>query len=147
MKKSILFCTAILLLAAASCSGHKENDGDNSAYTTLPPAGTTIVADSMKVTEDPLNHFTFSVKVKANNNTKYGVYDVEASWGPNTAASQFTMPRGGEKLKPVLRKGTAPYTYIIGFHYDKDTAFYDYYQVNGNRGTIEAKYLKGYSFK
>ncbi len=147
MKKCILFCCSFVLLIVASCSGHKDNDGDNGTYTP-PPAGNTVAADSVKIADDP-NNFTYKVTIKAGTNSAaYGVYDVIAEWGPNTAASQFTMPRGGEKLKPIIKKGTAPYTYIIGFHYGNDKkTFYDYYQVSGNKGMIEAKYLKAYSFK
>ncbi|MDR3681354.1 MAG: hypothetical protein P4L41_15415 [Flavipsychrobacter sp.] len=146
MKKCILFCCSFVLLIAASCSGHKDND-DNGTYAP-PPPGHIVAADSVKVKDDP-NNFTYKVTVKTGDNTaSYGVYDVVAEWGPNTAESQFTMPRGGEKLKPLIKKGTEPYTYIIGFHYGDDKkTFYDYYQVTGTKGMVEAKYIKAYSFK
>jgi hypothetical protein len=148
MKNCIVVCCSFVLLIVASCSDHKENAGTNNATYTPPPAGITITADSVKITGDPLNNFIFSVTVKANSNTqRYGVYDVVTAWGPNIAKGQFTMPRGGENLKPLLKRGTAPYTCIIGFCYGTDTTFYDYYQAAGNRGSVEMKYIKAYSFK
>lgn len=106
-----------------------------------------MACDSMRVTNDPLNHFYFSVKVVANEASKYGTYTIKASYGPNDATSQFTMPKGGEHFLPVIQKGTEPYTYIVGFHYENNKTFYDYYQVSAQRGQIAMKYLKAYSFK
>lgn len=96
---------------------------------------------------DPLNHFSFSVKIVATQYSKSGTYDVVAAWGPDVARSSFTMPQGADNLKPILQKGKEPNTYIIGFHYGDDSKFYDYYEIDGAAGNIGMKYIKGYSFK
>ncbi|RYY51524.1 MAG: hypothetical protein EOO06_00545 [Chitinophagaceae bacterium] len=111
-------------------------------------AGLVMVADSMPITEDPLNKPYFTVKLISTEHTAhYGAYKVVADWAKNHAESEFAMPRGGEQLKPVLRKSNEPYTYVIGFHYEDEPEFYDYYQVSAARGEIKMKYLKAYSFK
>ncbi|XZF13612.1 hypothetical protein ACTHGU_17665 [Chitinophagaceae bacterium MMS25-I14] len=139
----LVLCSSMVLF---SC-GQKASEHNEETHFDPPPAGTVIAADSVPV-QDALNHFTFSVKVVSNEHSDhYGVYDVKAAYGPNTADGQFTMPKGGEELKPLLRKGKEENTYIIGFHYGTDTAFYEYYEVNGQHGQITMAYLKGYSFK
>ena len=57
------------------------------------------------------------------------------------------MPAGGEHLKPVIREGSKPYSYVVGFYYGKDSAFYEYFLVVGGAKKIEMKYIKVYSFK
>jgi hypothetical protein len=110
-----------------------------------PPAGTIVTADSMAVTNDPLNRFNFSVIIKTNEYSNRGTYAIEAAYGPNTAEGMFTMPRGGSHLKPVLHKGKEAYTYIIGFEYQHK--FYDYYVVRGSKNAIEIKNIKAYTFQ
>ena len=112
----------------------------------FPKPGTVVAAAQMPVTDDPLNHFIFSVKVIADSNVQSGVYDIDADFGPNFATSQLTMPQGKEDLKPILRKGSEPYTYIIGFTLPGDTTFYEYFEVSSNRQATKMRYLKAYSF-
>ncbi len=111
------------------------------------PAGTVIAADSMPVTEDKLNHFTFSVKILSTGKTGKGHYQAEAAWGHNIATGEFVMPRNDYPLIPVLKRSSEPYTYIIGFYIKGDTTFYDYYKINGTRQTIGMNYTKGYRFQ
>lgn len=111
------------------------------------PAGTIIAADSMRFTEDKLNDFYFAVKVTTTEHSDKGTYAVEASVGPKEAASKFTMPRGGEEVVPVLKKGDEPFSYIIGFYYNNDTTFYDYYKIAADASTIQMKYTKAYAIK
>ena len=100
----------------------------------------------MPITDDPLNKFIFSIKVIADSNIKAGVYDVDVDYGPNFAEGTFTMPKGGEDLKPVIRKGAAPYTYIIGFKVAGDTTFYDYFEVSSSRTNTKMQYIRAYTF-
>jgi hypothetical protein len=113
----------------------------------LPKPGNVVAADSMEATTaDKLNHFNFTVRVIADSNVASGVYDVDADFGPNFSTGQFTMPKGGEALKPLIRKGSAPYTFIIGFRVNGDTTFYDYFEVSSNRHATKMQYLKAYTF-
>jgi len=145
----------VLIIFCSSCNSNtaggpatKSNSllavNDIDQYTP-PPPGTIVATDSMPVTDDPLNHFTFSVKIKANEYSKKGTYSILASYGPNEGNGMFTMPRGGGNLKPVLRRSKEAYTYIIGFEYQHK--FYEYYKVSGSKGTIEIKNIKAYSFQ
>lgn len=137
MKKYLL----PILLFINACAGSNE---DNQPKHTAPGTGTIMAADSMDVAEDKLNGYMFSVAVIATDSSINGEYDVEANWGNNMANSTIRMPHGGEHLKPLLRKGAEPYTYILGFHFDTDTIFHDYYQVSADRGQIMMKYIKAY---
>ena len=146
MKKYFFLSTLCMLLIVACSSKQSGHSGhkDNNNYAP-PPAGKVIASESQPITNDPLNHFNFIVKVITTEYSNYGTYTVEADWGPDNATNQFTMPRGGEHLKPVLKKGSEPYTYIVGFYYNNK--FYDYYQVKGAKNNIEMKYIKAYSFE
>ena len=100
----------------------------------------------MPVTDDPLNHFVFSVNVIADSNVRAGVYDVDVNYGPNFSEGQFTMPKGGEDLKPVIKKGSMPSTFIIGFRVPGDTTFYDYFEISSSIRTTKMQYVKAYTF-
>lgn len=136
----------MLLLAACgnATSGNAAGKHGNNNYTP-PAAGTVIASQSTPITNDPLNHFDFTVKLIASEYSNYGTYTVKAAWGPDTATEQFTMPKGGTHLKPVLKKGTGAYSYVVGFYYDNK--FYDYYQIKGAKDNIEMKYISAYSFQ
>ena len=135
---------AICSLLTMACNNSQNNPGP--AAKQFPKPGTIVASDEMPVTEDKLNNFKFSIKIVADSNVKAGVYDVDADFGPNFAEGQFTMPKGGEAFMPVIRKGAAPYTFIVGFKVDGDTTFYDYFEVSSNRNTTKMQYLKAYSF-
>ena len=144
MKRSI-YLLAIIPVVLSACSDTGNSNIEQKAKQ-FPKPGTIVAKAEMPVTEDKLNHFTFSVKVIADSNVKAGVYDVDADFGPNFAEGQLIMPKGGEHLLPVIRKGTAPYTYIIGFKADNDTTFYDYFEVSSNRSVTKMQYVKAYTF-
>jgi len=148
MYKKLLTSLCIIALLAVACNSKPQTTGEEQTNDYTPPApGTIIAAKSMPITGDQLNHFNFSVQVATNQYSKNGTYDVTVAWGPETAKGAFTMPQGGGNLKPVIRKTDTAYTYIIGFYSGNDKTFYDYYQVSGQKGNIEMKYIKGYSFK
>jgi hypothetical protein len=146
------YTAVILLISLTSTSCHdvqsdKRKQQETNIEKRIEP-GSVMVADSMPIVENPLTKPYFSVKLISTDHTAhYGAYKVVADWGMNHAESEFAMPRGGEKLKPVLRKGNEPYSYIVGFYYEDEAEFYDYYQVSAARGEIKMKYLKAYSFK
>jgi hypothetical protein len=150
MKNYAAVILAAWCLLSASCNNGekgKVKQAENNVEEHIEP-GLVMVADSMPITEDPLNKPYFSVKlISTDHTTHYGAYKVVANWGGNHAESEFAMPRGGEQLKPVLRKGKDAYTYIIGFLYEDQPEFYDYYQVSAAKGEIKMKYIKAYSFK
>lgn len=140
----------LLFSACNSQSSVKGNEPVSTETTNqyVPPAPNTIVAQArMPIKEDTLNHFIFSVQIVTTNYSKNGTYSVHAAYGPNIAKNEFTMPRGGSHLKPVIKKGTGPYTYIIGFYFGKEKTFYDYYQVSADKGQIEMQYIKAYTFQ
>ena len=148
--KHVLF--AAIVLTCCSCNSGVQNKAKaprilavNDEQYTPPAAGAIVAADSMPVTDDPLNHFNFSVKIKANEYSSRGTYSIAAAFGPNTADGMFTMPKGGSHLEPVLKKGTEPYSYVIGFKYKHK--FYDYYLVKGSKSAIEIKNIKAYAFQ
>lgn len=126
---------------AASCN----SDATKKENHVLPLPGTVITQDSIAISGD-INHFYYSVKVVADSLIADGVYKVVASYGPNVATGQFTMPKGGNELIPILKRGTAPYTFVIGFKVDSDTTFYDYFEVSSTIENTQMKYLKSYSF-
>jgi len=151
----ILLLAVISVLAMGSCDEQEAKDSVSRKPNLLavndidqynPPApGSLVCADSMTVTDDPLNHFNFSVKIKTNEYSNKGTYSIEAAFGPNNANGMFTMPKGGGHLKPMLQKSKEPYTYIIGFEYQHK--FYEYYRVTGSKWTIEIKNIKAYTFQ
>lgn len=134
------FIAACLLLASCN-SSNKSVD-----YATLP-AGTLLAADSIKVAEDTLNNTWFTVKLLTSDKTDKGIYDINASWGGNIADTKFTLPKGAEKFRPALHRESEPYSFMIGFHMADDTAFYPYYQVKAEQGTIKMNYVKSYTFE
>ncbi len=142
MKKLLLICSALPLLFIAACSGSAQKD----TYV-FPAPGTVIDSAEMPVTTDALNDFTFYVVIRADSDVAKGIYDVTATHGVNTAEGKFTMPKGAEKFKPAIRKGTNSETFIIGFYAPKDTTFYDYFEVTGQKLNIGMKYLKSYTFE
>jgi hypothetical protein len=142
MKKIISY--GLALLSLGSCHEPVETSNKEGKPRQLPKPGTIVASAEMPVADD-LNHFTFSVKVIADSNIAHGVYDVDAGYGPNFAKGQITMPIGGEDLKPVIRKGNAPYTFIIGFRMPGDTTFYDYFEVRSSKATTKMQYLKVYT--
>ena len=142
MRKITCLSLAALALLFVACKNSKSSGDEHK----VPAPGTVVASAEMPVTDDPLNKFTFSIKVVADSNVAGGVYDVDADYGPNYANGQFTMPKGGESLKPVIRKGNEPYTYIIGFKVAGDTTFYDYFQVSSSKVATKMQYIRAYSF-
>jgi hypothetical protein len=145
MKKTALFCIAVIASSLAACNSGNNRKTDNKPKQ-FPKPGTVVAKAEMPVTDDRLNKFTFSVKVIADSNITSGEYDVDADYGPNFAEGHFTMPKGGETLVPVLRQGNTPYTYIVGFHLPGDTTFYDYFEISSGRNTTKMQYVKAYTF-
>jgi len=146
-----IFTVGLFFISCSSEAGNNDKEhrnllavNDIDQYTP-PPPGTVVAADSIAVTNDPLNHFTFTVKIVTNEYSSKGTYAIQAAFGPNNADGMFTMPKGGGNLKPILHKGKEPYTYIIGFEYRKK--FYDYYSVAGSKVAIEIKNIQAYSFQ
>ena len=127
----------------ASCSG---NNAAEHAKKQFPKPGTVVAEAKMPILEDTINHFTFSIKVVADSEIATGVYDVDADFGPNFGEGKFSMPKGAEDAKPVIRKGTDPYTWIIGFRMDGDTTFYDYFEVSSSKTSTKMQYIKSYTF-
>ena len=120
------------------------NSGNKAKH--FPKPGTLVASAEMPVTDDPLNKFTFSVKVIADSDVKSGVYDIDVDYGPNFAEGKLNMPKGGEELQPIIRKGSDPYTYIIGFKVAGDTTFYDYFQISSSKANTKMEYIKAYTF-
>jgi hypothetical protein len=136
----IAFGSAISMIC--SCNNTvKENKQKK-----FPKPGVTVAEAKMPIAEDAINHSVFAVKVIADSDIATGVYDVDADFGNNFAETKFAMPKGAEDATPVIRKGSAPYTYIIGFKIAGDTTFYDYVQVSSARNRTKMEYINVYSF-
>jgi len=144
--KTIVFPGFIFLLLFFSACSNNKDQGVPDAPAKFPKPGTIIATASRPVADDSLNKFTYSIKIIADSNIISGVYDVDADYGPNFAEGQFTMPKGGEHLVPLIRKGSDPFTYVIGFKVAGDTTFYDYFEVMSNHSTTKMQYLKTYTF-
>ena len=143
MKKNTFLYLTLVAIIFASCSG--SNTAEH-AKKQFPKPGALVAEAKMPVTEDAINHSTFSVKVIADSEIANGVYDVDADFGPNFGEGKFSMPKGAEDAKPVIRKGDAPYTYIIGFRLAGDSTFYDYFQVSSSKNSTKMEYIKAYTF-
>lgn len=143
MKKTLSLSFIVATILFSACAG---NTGKDEAKAATPKPGTIVAAAEMPIKEDSLNHFSYSVKVIADSNVAAGIYDVDADYGPNLATGQFTMPKGGESLVPLIRVGSKPYTYIIGFKVANDTTFYDYFEVSSDGKSTKMQYLNSYTF-
>ena len=134
-------------MAAVLCGSVLVGCNNKSAEKTkeFPKPGTVVATAQMPI-KDELNNFTFSIKVVADSDVKAGVYDVDVDFGPNFAEGKFTMPKGGEELKPIIRTGSNQYTYVIGFKVAGDTTFYDYFEVSSSKDHTKMQYIKAYSF-
>ena len=146
MKKTALLYLTIAAVSLTACKNSEDGTASSTRPKQFPKPGTVVAAAEMPITGDPLNKFIFSVKVIADSNTNSGEYDVDADYGPNFAEWHFTMPKGGAFLVPIIRKGDAPYTYIVGFRLPDDTTFYDYFEVSSGHGATKMQYLKAYTF-
>lgn len=144
MKRSFIWVPIVIIAWVAGSCGSAGNEGNKVRH--FPSPGTLMAQDSMPVTEDKLNNFMFTVRVIADSAVTSGIYDVDADYGPNFATSTFAMPKGIEDVTPILRRGDAPYTYIIGFRLPGDTTFYDYFEVSSDHHNTKMKYLKAYTF-
>lgn len=144
MKKTGLLVIAFVSVTIAfySCGNNAEEHKPKK----IPKPGGTVAEAKMPIVEDAINHSSFSVKVIADSDIATGVYDVDADFGTNFGEGKFTMPKGAEDATPVIRKGDAPYTYIIGFRIAGDTTFYDYFQVSCSKSNTKMEYIKAYSF-
>ncbi len=142
MKHTVILAITSLLLIT-SC---KNSDTASERPKKFPQPGSVVAQASMPIVEDKLNKPTFSVKVIADSEVTHGVYQVDADFGPNYANGKFTLPQGAEDAKPDIRTGATPYTYIIGFRLEKDTTFYEYFEVMSTRETTKMRYTKAYTF-
>jgi hypothetical protein len=140
MKKNILFFLGFAALAA--CNENKPK----SLPVPFPKPGTLITSAEQPITDDPLNKFTYSVKIIADSAVTSGIYDIDVDFGPNFAEGKLTLPKGGEHFTPAIRKGNTGYSYIIGFHVPGDTTFYDYMEVTSSRSNTKMQYIKAYTF-
>lgn len=131
------------MIAGCTFTGNKHTADKIKNF---PAPGTVVAADEVPIAGDTLNNFTFSIQVIADSGVNSGIYDVHAHYGPNIAESKFIMPKGGEYLKPVVRKSRAPNAFTIGFTVQGDTAFYDYFEVSYHQHSIKMEYLKSYTF-
>jgi hypothetical protein len=149
----ILF--SLILAACKGATTGSETDGKKTSKYSWdpPPAGTVVAEDSMKVVEDDLNNFYFSVRLSvADDNTTASregfKYNVHSSYGHAVVDGVIVMPYRGEHLRPLLRPGKG-YSYIVGFipgsDYGGDTAFHEYYRITGGRERIEISALSGYT--
>lgn len=135
--------TSIIIYSAC-----QSKQASNTANNTLKmEAGTVVVADTNDIIEDKLNNHHFSVTVFATDSSINGSYDIETAWGYNTAYTTIRMPYGGEHFTPLIRKGDRPYTYLIGFNFDDDTTFREYYEISGNKGQIKTRYTRSYTIE
>lgn len=135
----------ILLPAVATILSCNSAPKDTHKEVVIP--GTVIDSLSEPVKEDTLNHFTCSVKIIADSAAANGVYIAAAMYGPNEAKGKFTMPKGMETARPILKKGTARYSYIVGFRIDDDTTFYDYFEITNTKSATAMRYINSYSFE
>ncbi len=146
------FLLILFVLFISSCRNAAERKGaGGKEYADekyiAPAPGTVIAADSV-IIPDPLNELYFSVKIITNEYSGKGTYDIVVLHGYRDAVTQITFPKTDRYLQPVLKRVNED-EYVVGFHLENDTSFYDYYSVLYNTGSrdLEMKYLKAYSFE
>lgn len=146
MKSAISFqLISLILLSITSCE-HGQRSSNVTNITNVAP-GTVIDSFSEPVTEDMLNHFNYTVKIIADSAVNKGIYIAEAAYGPNVARGKFTMPKGMEQAKPILKKCASGHCNIVGFRLDGDTTFYDYFEINSTKTETGMRYINSYSFE
>ena len=146
------FILFIMLLAGCRPAPSANNKPDiaSGASWTPPPAGTIVATDSMKVENAPDNtYFSVQMSVAEGNSgkrTEGFKYNLHATYGNAVADSRIIMPFGGERMKPLLRRGDG-YNYIMGFipgDINGDNAFHEYYRIAGDKDYIRISPLQGY---
>ena len=155
MNCRIIILLLPFILFMNGCSDNETNNSHDESAWTPPPAGTLVAADSMKI-DDPLNNFYFAVKLSTSPANEmsgnYGfVYDMDMHCGPNKGVQQLTMPKGGNNLKPLIRRAKdGNPAFIIGFipgkEYGGDTTFQEYYSITAEGKNMKVKALKAYRF-
>lgn len=143
MKRTLMLLTSAFLMHSCQPDDTKSK---KTASETIKP-GVEILADSLPIAEDKLNNQHFSIHIYTNDSSVSGSYDVQTQWGYNIATTTMRMPYGGENYKPIIRRSSVPYTYIIGFNFEDDTTFREYYEVSGDRGQIKARYTHSYTLQ
>ncbi len=142
MRFLTFFALSSFLLA---CKNTPEQQAQAAARQEAPAPGTVVAEGKIQQSEDGLNRFMFQVTVtKA---PERGVYTVTAADGPNQGETQFTLPKGAEDYRVVLRKLPAEKRMAIGFEAPGDTTFYPYYEVVSENKTIRAQYTNAYRFE
>ena len=134
-----LLSTVLPLIISCNATGSKSAAG------TVP--GTVVDSFSIPVMEDTLNNSVFMVKIVADSAVDKGIYIADVTFGNNTAQGKFTMPKGIEHVAPVLRHGNTPYTGIVGFKLEKDTSFYDYFEISCTKQNTRMGYINSYTFE
>jgi hypothetical protein len=146
MKSTISFqLISLVLLSITSCKSGQRSA--NVTIVTNVAPGTVIDSFNEPVTEDKLNHFNYTVKIIADSAVDKGIYIAEAAYGPNVARGKFTMPKGMEQAKPILKKCAFGHCNIVGFRLDGDTTFYDYFEINSTKTETGMRYINSYSFE
>jgi len=136
--------TCLLFVLLLGCAGRQGQKPSATRCGNLEK-GALVAADSMQEAAERLNRFYFSVRVTATGIP--GTYEVSAAYGPNDGSGRLVMPRGGEDLCPVLRRGEDAYSFIIGFQQQNDTAFYPYFRVSWQFRQMMMRYTAAYSFE
>lgn len=139
-----LIALSPLLVLLFSCNQSTDKDNKEEA---LPPINAIVDRIEVPITEDKLNNSKFVVKLRADSQVRYGVYDVEVSYNKNEAKGMFTMPKGITHIVPLISKNVSNYTCIIGFKMPDDTTFYPYFEVTGSNNNINMNYIRGYNFQ
>lgn len=149
MKSAISFQLIILVLLSITSCEHDQRNSNVTIVTDVNNVapGTVIDSFSEAVTEDKLNHFNYTVKIIADSAVNKGIYIAEAAYGPNVARGKFTMPKGMEQAKPILKKCASGHCNIVGFRLDGDTTFYDYFEINSTKTETGMRYINSYSFE
>jgi hypothetical protein len=142
----------MLLAACTAPPSNRDTQATGDSSWTPPPAGSVVAADSMKIVENYPDSRFFSVKLSVSEgntgkHTESFKYDMHAKFGQAHADGRIIMPFGGERLKPLLRRGEG-YSYIMGFipgkAYGSDTAFHEYYHIIGGKDFVKIIPLKGF---
>lgn len=146
----IAFCLTLLMFT--NCNERPDAgqqvsaDGTTARFLTAP-AGAVIAVDSMRTREE-LNETYFKVAIVGSDHSSKGTYGIHVWYGHNDAITQITFPQDGtQMIRPAIRKGEKPSTYVVGFYYGNEDTFYDYLLIEADKGQTSMKYLKAYSFR
>lgn len=151
MKKAIVALIPFIALACGSAPAKEEAGTGTEKKEMVPPAAKIpeertetkkeAVASYRIKTDNPLNHWFFSVELFETKNTFH--YLMKLEFEEISGTDTLKLPNFGVMPEPVIRKGPEKYSAILGF-LDKDKQFREYKKVYVVGEKLKVTTLKHY---